>query len=272
MIVLAFLLANSSIEFIVRLFKKQSLKHSIASLSSFILSILFFYCFAKLTDNHIGRTDNPSGFFLYFAELDNILVPSYGPIGVLLKKIIPSIKLEGEGNAYVGIVNALFFIYIIVVSIGSLFLYKARTRLSKYFADKRLNISLLAALLVLIIAMGIPFVQFPDLLDHFSVIKQFRAIGRFSWPFFFVFSAFSAFHFQNIILYQLRNNRKIIGIGLLVLILCLPFYEGIGRQKFIANNVNGNTNLFEKELINHDLQDHFKEVVLEKYQAIFSLP
>ncbi len=246
MIVLAFLLANSSIEFIVRLFKKQSLKHSIASLSSFILSILFFYCSAKLTDNHIGRTDNPSGFFLYFAELDNILVPSYGPIGVLLKKIIPSIKLEGEGNAYVGIVNALFFIYIIVVSIGSLFLYKARTRLSKYFADKRLNISLLAALLVLIIAMGIPFVQFPDLLDHFSVIKQFRAIGRFSWPFFFVFSAFSAFHFQNIILYRLRNNRKIIGIGLLVLILCLPFYEGIGRQKFIANNVNGNTNLFEK--------------------------
>jgi hypothetical protein len=270
MIVLSFLLMYAFLQFCIQLVRKE--EKPIKALVSIVLPIVLFYIFAKLTDQHIGRTNNPSGFFLYYAEFDNIVIPSYGPLWTMWKSLIPTVNLEGEGNAYVGLINVLLILGIIIHGIGSLFSMKWRASFSRYFQHKPLNLSLISAFIILLIAMGIPFVQFPDLLDYFPVVKQFRAIGRFSWPFFFVFMAFGAYQVQQLILALLQSKYRFIGITIIALVIFVPFFEAFGRQQEIAKNANGKSNLFDKSVLDKDLQELIDQTESDKYQAIFSLP
>jgi hypothetical protein len=52
----------------------------------------------------------------------------------------------------------------------------------------------------------------------------------------------------------------------------VPFFEAFTRQQYIAANAKGKSNLFNKALLNEDLQQLIDEIDTNKYQAIFSLP
>ncbi|MBK6881985.1 MAG: hypothetical protein IPH05_03360 [Flavobacteriales bacterium] len=49
------------------------------------------------------------------------------------------------------------------------------------------------ACFLLLFAFCIPFKDFPELLDHLPILEQFRATGRFTWPFYFVITVTALF-------------------------------------------------------------------------------
>jgi len=251
--------------------KLYILKHGLV-LVILILSIVLFYTYTKIIDNHSSRTDNPSGFFLYNAELDDVLIPHQKPFRPLLDQLTGGIiKQEWEAWAYVGMANALFFIGLIVVLSYALFSKKGKHHFKMIFENKAINISLLAAVIVLLFAMGIPFKQFPILLDIFPVFKQFRATGRFAWPFYFAFSVFCAYQFQRIIL-TLSQKNKIASIVFSTVVFGLFSVEGYYYHKQVSKNISSNINLFDENKLSPAHKAALSVIHPEEYQAIISLP
>ena len=107
--------------FIIFLFlqlkKIKSLKFSYTILISIITPITLFYSFIKVTDNHTGRTTNPSGFFGYYAEFDDVFVPHHKPLGPFLNKITGNIiNLQWEAWSYVGASTVFLVLFLLIYS------------------------------------------------------------------------------------------------------------------------------------------------------------
>ncbi len=254
--------------------KKRQLRRYIRLGSAIILPLVLFYAYVILTDTHSGRTDNPSGFFLYNAEIDDILIPHDKPFRPLLNQVSGgNIKLEWEARGYLGIINALFFVYTVILSMISIFYKRLRPLLSSFFDNKRLNVSLLAATLVLLFALAIPFKQIPGLVEVFPVLKQFRATGRFVWPFYFVFSVFAAHVFQEkILLYQSSCKEKVRALVFLLLYACLGIYEGYYYHAPGSESITRSKNLFMKDHLPEPFRQSIKSTDPGDYQAIISMP
>jgi len=186
-----------------------------------LLPVIIFYLFAVITDNHTGRTNNPSGFFLYTAELDDVFLPHHGWFRHVLNNLTGNIiKQQWEALSYVGLSTTILFLIILILSIIKLLKRKKDLGLKLCFRNKTLNISLIAAFTVLLFAMAIPFKQIPSLIEYFPLLKQFRATGRFTWPFYFVAMVFSVSVFQSVY-YRLKNNNKTILATLMIVAITI---------------------------------------------------
>ncbi len=251
--------------------KKQYLLKYIGLGITIIAPIILFYIYSKAIDTHIGRTNNPSGFLLYNAEFDDILIPHDKPFFPFINKWTGGvIKLEWEARGYVGLFNALLFIAILITLLVSIFNTKTRSLLSSIFNNKLLNISLIAAFIVLLFAMGVPFKQFPILLDTLPIFKQFRATGRFVWPFYFAFTVFAAYVFQTKALYSQKN--KFVGHLCLILLLGISYAEGHQYHIHESKKMSKHTNLFNTTFLPKTFKKSMDLVHPQDYQAIITLP
>ncbi|MEO1714509.1 MAG: hypothetical protein AAFU60_14345, partial [Bacteroidota bacterium] len=193
MIIIAFLFAFWGIRIVQDKERKSNFRWHSALGLAILVPVAFFYGYVSMTDRHVGRTDNPSGFFLYNAELDDVLVPPGPPLRPLLNQISGNqIKLEWEAAGYIGAVNALVLLFLLGVFLYGWFNGRVRRSFLSLYQDEFLTGSLAAAFVVLLFAFAFPFKQIPGLIDWFPVFKQFRATGRFVWPFYFVFPVFVA--------------------------------------------------------------------------------
>ncbi len=239
-----------------------------------ITPIVLFYFYTVVTDTHVGRTNNPSGFFLYNAELDDVFIPHGKPFRPLLDKLTGGIiKLEWEAGGYVGMVNSLFFLVLLFITGISFFKKSTRTLLKNIFNNRFLNISLIAAFIVLLFALAIPFKQFPRLLELLPVFKQFRATGRFVWPFYFAFTAFAAYVFQEKIILKFNDKkRRIVGIVFLFLITGISCTEAYHYHIHVSESITKTPNLFNTELLPEDFRKAIDSINPNDYQAIISFP
>jgi len=102
---------------------QYSKKYLIKSIFSFIISsiipIIVFKLFIFITDTHVGRTDNPSGFFLYYAELDDIFVPNHPPLKTILDKFV-TINQHWEAWSYLGLTTIFAILTIIIINVINL--------------------------------------------------------------------------------------------------------------------------------------------------------
>jgi hypothetical protein len=238
-----------------------------------VLPLMSFYLFALFTDTHKGRTDNPSGFFLHNAELDDVFLPSQAPLRPFLDHLLgPVIHLKWEAQSYVGLPSTLVFLALLIFSLICLLKKRLRSNLPIFFDDAVLRNSLIAAFVVLLFAMAIPFKQLPGLLNFFPLIKQFRATGRFTWPFFFVASVFAAHVSQKVFLYYKNRNHSLIAF---VLILGAPFIlilEGLPYHTATAEMISKTGNLFKKESLSDSYKAGLKAINPSMFQAILPLP
>lgn len=232
--------------------------------------LLFYYFFSMLTDTHAGRTDNPSGFFLYNAEFDDLFIPHHPPLRPLLNELTNNaINLKWEAWAYVGFAGVVIFITLLISLIVGLFKRTAKEISKIYFNNKLLNISLLAAFVVLLFAFAFPFKQFPGLLDLLPFIKQFRATGRFDWPFYFAFMVFTASLLQTFI--QRSPNKKWL-LVLPALVLVLNVVEGLPYHQGVSAKITKFKNTFLYTQLCDALRNSIEDINPENYQAIITLP
>jgi len=249
----------------------NNLRKYIALFITVLLPIIIFELILISTDNHPNRTNNPTGFFIYNAEFDDILLP-HAKMG-LYRSFLDSfvtIKQKWEGWAYIGFLGSVFFVYFIFSFIYHFVKRNIKQFKLRYFDNTTLNISLLSSLVLLIFSFGIPFKQFPALLEYFSIFKQFRATGRFDWVFFFVFLVFG-FYMLNKLYNSMTKKNKYLAYTLIAVVFSVYLYEGIVQQHHVAKKMDELDNLFKPEY-RDSLNPHEALVEFSKYQAIIPMP
>ncbi len=261
------------------LWTKANSTHYLKSLAVVCLPIMLFFAFAKITDHHIDRTDNLGGFFLYNAEPDDIFIPHLGPVRHFLDALIGEgvIGQKWEARAYVGLPTTLIFAFLLIWFVAGLIRKKQAKLLVHFFSKKQIVVAFIASVLVLLFAFGIPFVQFPSLLDLLNILKQFRATGRFTWPFYFTSLVLVAYVMQESYDWSKQNirqnvSRRVLKLAIIAVIGTIYLVEGLSHHQEVARNISRFPNTFNPVL----LPEKFK-VILEKfdakeYQALLPLP
>ncbi len=271
MIAASFLLAYFIVEFI-RDFqrKKKSTAFYYKVFIQVFLPIIIFRLIIYFTDTHVGRTDNPWGFFFTRANFGSVFLPHDKPLNIIYKWIGQSPRQRWEGWAYIGIVSSVISISYVLRQIKRGLRTKKWSLTDPFFTDKQLQALLISAFLILLFSMAVPFkygLEF--LLDWFKVLKQFRATGRFAWVFFFIINYLVIIYLYN--KFKTAKNRK---LALLVLIL-FPLantIEGWNQHKYFSKEIIKKPNYFQKD----NLPDYFKTALQkinpDDYQAILPLP
>ena len=273
LIILFFLLSLVSINFLRDKAKRSKLIVYVKQFSVLVIPIILFYMFTASTDTHTGRTTNPSGFFLYNAEFDDIFLPHHPPIRPVLDSFTGGvIDQEWEAWSYVGFSTTLLFATFLIWGIIQLIKWKKSVSLQGYFQNSMLNNALIAASIVLLFAMAIPFKQISGLIDLLPVVKQFRATGRFTWPFYFVALVFSASVFQELYIRLIGQKKSVFAVVLIVSIGLLNMLEGLSYHIDTSLQIIQSNNGFNKETLSPSFKQAINKINPKDYQAIIALP
>jgi hypothetical protein len=273
LIILFFLLSLVSINFLRDKEKRSKISFYTKQFSVLIIPIILFYMFTASTDTHIGRTTNPSGFFLYNAEFDDVFLPHHPPIRPILDSLTGGvIDQEWEAWNYVGFSTTLLFATFLIWGIIQLIKRKKSVSLQGYFQNSMLNNALIAASIVLLFAMAIPFKQISGLIDLFPTVKQFRATGRFTWPFYFVALVFSASVFQELYKRLIGQKKRVFAVVLIGSIGLLNMLEGLSYHIDTSLQIIQSNNGFNKETLSPSFKQAFTKINPKDYQAIIALP
>ncbi len=201
LVIIAFLVFSYLLSYwiIERKTWQQKLRYSIPLLFSIGLSFVLFLSFVSITDNVKDRPSYPYGTFQYNTVGKDLFV-SQTYLGNVLKVIFGGHEsiFDGEGNGYVGLLGIVVVIFLIIDFVKKLINKKSNFPILKSL--KPYHIWLLTSLWSLLFAMGFPLIFFKDLLtDAIPFLRQFRAMGRFIWIFYYLFmisSALFAYYFS----------------------------------------------------------------------------
>ncbi len=225
----------------------------------------------SITDWVDDRPDNPWGFFIFHSNISSIFLPSASPLKGILGD--PSfMNYQWEGRSYVGLPATILAISIFIGGFYSLFT-KDKFTIKRFFPNKKLNVFLAASVIVLLFSMCFPFKYgFAFLKDWIPPLKQFRALGRFSWIFFYIFTVYTA-HYIYLQFKRLRIGKK--GFSAFILIVFFLGYWSIDAGVNIKRSTRGLLN--KNELFESSSDDYLKmldeaEINPDDYQAIFFLP
>ncbi|MFZ4739848.1 MAG: hypothetical protein ACOYLE_01645 [Bacteroidales bacterium] len=272
-IILFFLGSMIVVKYLFDKDKRKEIAHYLRIAFAIFVPVIIFYLFAVLTDTHIGRTNNPTGFFLFNAELDDVFLPHYPSLSFAMNEFLEkNIKTQWEAWAYVGFSTTIIFSVILILSIIKLFKRNKVKVLNAFFNSELLNISLISGFIVLLFAMAFPFKQIPNLVDFIPVIKQFRATGRFTWPFYFIAIVFAATVMQEFYLKSNGRRKKIFALLLCIIVGIFNIVEGMPYHKDASRNIVKSKNLFKKEILSDSYKAAINSVNLKDFQAIISLP
>jgi len=238
-----------------------------------ILPILFYIVFLKLTDIHTGRTTNPWGIFESYADFSSIFLPNHQPFNPIIRHWFPNFQQPWEGWAYIGVISIISFAFYIVRCLQKSIRDK-KIMIDKYCLDNRqLRILLLASIIILLFSMFYPFrLGLESFLKYVDIIKQFRAIGRFAWVFYFVIAIISVYFTNKLFYFFHRKGKKVLAWSLLIIAPVIIFSEGIYFHVETSNNITKTPNLFDVNQLDTSLKADLKRIDVSKYQAIIPLP
>lgn len=273
MIAASFLFAYAVVKLIHQIIQKDiDTAYYVKIFLIIFLPIIIFRVFIFITDTHYGRTDNPWGFFYAHADASSVFLPIKRPLKPLVTMIFGNVSQIWEGWAYIGLssILAIFFYLFLLI--------KKSRRLKKFSFDNRwldnkhLHYALIAGILLLIFSTAYPFKFYKPSLDWFSVLKQFRAVGRFAWVFYFVVTVSAVYFLDRYTKYLKRNNKKILSIIVTIIFVGLFFFEGLPYHQDIAVKIEKSSNMFDKQQLDENFISGLNSINSGDYQAIIPLP
>lgn len=268
MMIVAFIATMFAVDTIIRLFKKQLNWQFIGQACvQTLVPLVLFWGYATLSDTHTGRTKNPYGYMESTSNFDSVFLPNTQPLKPLLE---PSMKIEQtwEGLAYIGAGSVVSILLLLGFWLYRLVRYR-RFSLTENGRSNELIVAVLASVLILLLAFGYPFEWKPGLLDRFSIIKNFRGIGRFAWVFYFVVTT------AVIVVISKRfskSGQSLTSLIIVALIACSFVLEGVPYHKMIAQELTKTPNYFDREQLDNDWKKMLRTVDFSNYQAIVPLP
>ena len=189
-----------ALSFIVWIVGKYSIARIMAMFMFSIFPLLIFFLFHGLIDDVHDRPIDPYGFFVFHADLFSVFLPDEGSFAKLIRYIFNP-DYEWEGRAFTGTVplllTGLFVLYIFRH-------WKERNDIVQNGLPFLLGSFLVAGIISLFFAFGIPLRWMEWLVDLLSPVKQFRSLGRFAWPFYYTFALTGAYLLSQ----YLRNSSE----------------------------------------------------------------
>lgn len=236
-----------------------------------LLPLLIVKGLVSATDWVDDRPNNPYGFYVYHANFLSIFLPT----GSLLKSAIGNhinMDFQWEGRAYVGLPATLLAVSIFISGFYNLF-SKKKSSLKIFNPSDKIQTFFYASILILLFSMCIPFKYgFDWLLTLLPPVKQFRALGRFTWIFYYVFTVYAAWFFYR--LFRLLKQKKAPVAALILMVLVLGYWSidaGINIKRSTRGLLNKNDKF---EATDDKYLARFVEAKVnpDEFQAIFFLP
>jgi hypothetical protein len=232
-----------------------------------IIPVFIVNGFTALTDWVKDRPTNPYGFNVYTSNLFSIFLPFDQLFKLLPENIYNMTRIKWEGQSFVGLPA---MVIAVIFSLSFIYRFYTRRDLSVIFPQKELNIFLFGSFLILLFSMCFPGTTI--LAKIFPFLKQFRALGRFSWIFFYVFTVYSAVYIYN---YHLKlkdegKNKK----AMWILILSLAFwsYDSITNSTISFKNIVKANDKIDKDKSEYLGKMDKAGIDFKQYQSILFLP
>ncbi|HDR52382.1 MAG TPA: hypothetical protein ENN90_12295, partial [Mariniphaga anaerophila] len=256
------------------IYRKNLRSYWKTGLSLFILAILPLLVVkgvVSATDWVSDRPDNPYGFDLYHANIYSVFLPPISTFKVLLVNVI-NMKFEWEGRAFVGLPATLLAVSMFISVLFNLFSQK-KGGFRNYRPSKNMVVYFYASILILLFSMCIPFKYgFGFLLEIIPPIKQFRALGRFAFIFYYVFAIYTAWFVYR--LFRFLKHKKLPLLAFLILFFTL-FYGAMDaalNTRQSTNRIFNTNNRLETSSEKYLVRFSEAGVNPEEFQAILFLP
>ncbi|MCB0685812.1 MAG: hypothetical protein KDC53_04785 [Saprospiraceae bacterium] len=230
--------------------------------------LIALWSLSTLTDMTPDRPISPYGFFVYHANLASIFLPHYGSSTILMNQLF-HVSMNWEGRAFIGTASLIFVLGFLLHLIVRLIHNPETTSL----LDTNIKRYGFAAFLMLLVAMCIPFEWLRFIPDLISPLKQFRALGRLSWVFFYVINVIAAIYFFK--LFKRIQNQSFHPTWRLTMMVFLLSSWIFDATSFYLNH--GPVSIEKNDKLENNSEEYlnrFKEAGVKPgdFQAIFSLP
>ncbi len=227
------------------------------------LPLLFFIYWLILMDPIEHRSSKPWGFLYYKANLQGLFTSWTQPHFKWFSEHLihlPDIDLEAQN--YFGLIGGVFTLIILFQWLRRLL---GQADVLPGIPNKwEINRLLVASFLMLILALGLPFILpgMEFLVDYTGPLQQFRGIGRFAWILFYM-SNIVAF----VYLYEWRKNdqgmlSKILPSAALLILFFEAYHFSMARDY----------SLDEIEELKEGRRYTDSNIDFTKYQAILPIP
>ena len=231
-----------------------------------LLPILSFLLIMNGIDEIADRPKNPYGLLIHKTEVSDLL-PFFGWMKSVFGELLNLRDNYSEGYTYTGI---LMFIVPLLLLVRRAFKVKDQVQ-DKLVISSSLWSYFGSGILCLAFGMGLHiFLTGGLLLDFLPMIKQFRAMGRVSWVFYY-----TIFVFLSIVFYQLFESIESKGFKYTLLALViglwgLDIYNYHKSLNKIVTTYKSDDLLSTSTLIGDLLAD--KDIDPSKFQAVWVLP
>ncbi len=202
-------------------------QHTWPVLLAGLLPLALFRLFMLLTDTITDRPAYPYGARAHGTTWGDIITSYLSPMSKWIAQWLDTGTLSGgnEGYAYIGfaplLILAAAFVYWIFTAMK-------KGRPGHLAADKNGTIIwLFIAVSVLIFSSAIIFKKCFVCLDYASFIRQFRAIGRFSWIFYYIVTILSVVIGYGWYSKLIYNGKKSVAYPLAFVLLVIWFAEAL---------------------------------------------
>lgn len=232
-----------------------------------VVPVLLFKLVLLITDHHVGRTLHPSGFFDFMAEPDDVLFPHAPPLKEVYDGMwFGPIRQQWEAWCYIGLGTELVLLAWLWRSIRRRIAHRTGERLPPLLAA-----AVPGALLLLLLSFGIPFAFAPRLLAWMPVMEQFRALGRFTWPFYFVTTVLAAVLVDRWSKAWSIDGRTWMAFTFPVLLPLSWVVEGHDGQSHVDRLI-AHPNVFSTEHALPGINGMVGSIDVQAYQALLPMP
>jgi hypothetical protein len=236
-------------------------------LLQFLFPVLLFYFITDIY-NHLvpERPSKPYGFLVFVASLESIFLPVGLDYGRFLHHFRDFSAMQWEGEAYVGFVSLIGSVFLA----GRMFFKMFRKKWEQVWTitdNDFLNVMFWASILSLLYSFSVPFCfKLHFLVDYMGPLQQLRALGRFSWPFYYMI---------NIVVFYLlwktlsgkRGRIVLLWMAIALLLGDVVFYSKIQQPRLYHQYPEWSD---AKNIL---LENHWVEQIqADKYQAIIPMP
>lgn len=232
-----------------------------------ILPVVLIQALIFYSTGNDARTASPWGFFEFYSNWNGVFFPFNRFYAPLFYKLGYVESVSYEGIAFVGLSAFLFSWFLALKFVFNLLSFKKPWNLLN---DKFLNALLLCSILSLLFSFCIPFkFEHQDWVQYFGILKQFRALGRFTWIFFYVINIL-------LVIFVLKlpetYNKYKIKHSLLILVIIITSYDSYCNIEGLGSQLNNKFEIIQDVENKSEINYWVTKINSKKFQAILPLP
>jgi len=240
-----------------------------------LLPVLFVKLYTFAFDHHTFRSEHPWGFWDFYTSPAQVFLPHGPPFGFLVDYYVADTQQwDMEKLAYVGLAVD----FILVLALFRIFRHLLRRKYIRSVNPAlplNLNTSFWASVLVLLFAMCIPFkFGLQSLVEHVGFLRQFRALGRFAWAFYYVSAVYAVYLFFLASRFLKMKKLNLLANSMVFIFFSLFIVEAQADYRERSHWALMPKNLFNEHLLPGECKSLIDEVnkVKDSYQCIVTLP